>query len=980
MKPRVVSLISNRLWSNLCAWDRVRRLLGCLPALITAAVFTTGPVSAATTAVCTRANPALAITPSQSAGVAAGTTVTFNVKVTNNDTTTCGVSTFDLTHSEPSGWTAKFSSVTITLSPSASNSTVLQVTSPAGTANSTNPINVIATNRAVSTFTRSASATYVLANKVPGAPTIGAATAGNTQASVRFTAPASTGGSVITSYTVTSKPGGITASGASSPLIVTGLTNGITYTFSVKATNAVGTGAASAASNSVKPTGPLAAPGAPVIGTATAGNAQASVRFAAPTSNGGSAIIIYTATSNPSGITASGASSPIAVTGLTNGTVYTFTVKATNAAGTGAASAASNAVTPSAPLTVPGAPTISSATAGNAQASVIFTAPAANGGSAIISYTVTSNPGGYTATAASSPLTVTGLTNGTAYTFTVKATNAVGSGAASAASNVVIPAPASIVDPGAGAVPNLPTVPSPSLDKFELVASDGGGTYIWNSWGLHQTRITRHADGSVRLIYNTLNVNGGDAWRLMKKQGDTGAWTLEASADKFDDAFLLRDPVTDKAHVISTTPYSARTVYSSPAFAPVAMPGIWYYSPNDARQYSGAGIGADGTLCFKNYREISPAAASAFLLFEDGVQLLPPYATHANIRTYGAGRYSHWGNSIHFSASDNSNPRTNGRLYTYVVDGDPHAPQTVLDVSSAYSDGGYAWIVDKDFGAAGDSNAEGYVENANTNTEYICGKMSGSGAWTWESKTTRNTGSRYAYDYVFPGAQNGFNGFLATTQRDLHKIAAGWTNAADNYIFDGVRFYKTGYASSADWLQSEIIPALPASSTATLAPTQRQYDAYIDSQNHVIVNSFREDPADATVRGFYVTVSDMNGNVLLNKKWNLPTYGNVRMFESAGNKLWLLWTNSDAVMTKIHLYPVTVSTSPASDLQISGYTDLSSAAMPYQIRANVFLTVPRGGNQMNNFIDGMMVACGSTYPGECTGQDKLFYFRIRLPE
>ena len=86
----------------------------------------------------------------------------------------------------------------------------------------------------------------------PGAPTIGTATGGNAQASVTFTAPASTGGSSITSYTVTSSPGGITASGASSPITVTGLTNGTAYTFTVQATS-FATGPASAASNSVTP-------------------------------------------------------------------------------------------------------------------------------------------------------------------------------------------------------------------------------------------------------------------------------------------------------------------------------------------------------------------------------------------------------------------------------------------------------------------------------------------------------------------------------------------------------------------------------------------------------------------------------------------------------------------------------------------------------------------------------------------------------
>ncbi|MCF8458029.1 MAG: fibronectin type III domain-containing protein, partial [Bacteroidales bacterium] len=125
------------------------------------------------------------------------------------------------------------------------------------------------------------------------------------------------------------------------------------------------------------------------------------------------------------------------VTGLTNGTAYTFTVTATNAIGMGAASAASNSVTPATP---PDAPTIGTVTAGNGQASVPFTAPASDGGSTITSYTATSSPGSITGTlnqAGSGTITVTGLSNGTAYIFTVTATNAIGTGAASAVSNSV---------------------------------------------------------------------------------------------------------------------------------------------------------------------------------------------------------------------------------------------------------------------------------------------------------------------------------------------------------------------------------------------------------------------------------------------------------------------------------------------------------------------------------------------------------------
>ena len=89
--------------------------------------------------------------------------------------------------------------------------------------------------------------------QAPNAPTIGTATGGDTTASVAFTAPANVGGSAITSYAVQSTPGNVGASGASSPITVSGLTNGTSYTFRVAALNSYGPSPASAASNSVTP-------------------------------------------------------------------------------------------------------------------------------------------------------------------------------------------------------------------------------------------------------------------------------------------------------------------------------------------------------------------------------------------------------------------------------------------------------------------------------------------------------------------------------------------------------------------------------------------------------------------------------------------------------------------------------------------------------------------------------------------------------
>jgi uncharacterized protein (TIGR02145 family) len=157
------------------------------------------------------------------------------------------------------------------------------------------------------------------------------------------------------------------------------------------------------------------------------------------------------------------------VTGLSNGTAYTFTVVATNAAGNSVASAPSGAVTP---ITVPGAPTSPLATAGNAQASVAFTAPASTGGSVITGYTVTSSPDNRTATGAGSPVLVTGLSNGTAYNFTVVATNAAGNSVASAPSGAVTPR----------TVPGAPTNPVATAGfaqasvAFNAPGSTGGST------------------------------------------------------------------------------------------------------------------------------------------------------------------------------------------------------------------------------------------------------------------------------------------------------------------------------------------------------------------------------------------------------------------------------------------------------------------------------------------------------------------------
>jgi hypothetical protein len=294
--------------------------------------------------------------------------------------------------------------------------------------------------------------------RAPSAPTGVTATVGDASATVSWTPPADEGTDDITGYTVTSQPGNISmnAGPSATSLRVTGLTNGTSYTFVVTAKNSVGSSAPSAASNAVTPTSTPRAPAAPTAVSATAGDASATVTWTAPADTGTAAISGYTVTSQPGNISmnATASARTLTVTGLTNGTSYTFVVTAKNSVGTSVGSGASNAVIPKAGTPTPrapAAPTGASATAGNAAATVTWTAPSDTGTAAISGYTVTSAPGNISvnATAAARTATVSGLTNGTSYTFVVVAKNSVGSSSASAASNAVTPVAPTPVAPSA---------------------------------------------------------------------------------------------------------------------------------------------------------------------------------------------------------------------------------------------------------------------------------------------------------------------------------------------------------------------------------------------------------------------------------------------------------------------------------------------------------------------------------------------------
>jgi hypothetical protein len=180
---------------------------------------------------------------------------------------------------------------------------------------------------------------------VPGAPTITSVLAQEGSVQVSW-AKSSDGGSPLTGFKVTATPGGQGCSVASTVFscLITGLTNSTAYTFTAVASNAVGDSAASAAS---VPATPYTFPDTPSDVSGVAGDGEATVSWAAPAFDGGSAVTGYTVTASPGGETCStDGELTCTVSGLDNLVFYTFTVVATNAAGDSDVSDDSDRVVP----------------------------------------------------------------------------------------------------------------------------------------------------------------------------------------------------------------------------------------------------------------------------------------------------------------------------------------------------------------------------------------------------------------------------------------------------------------------------------------------------------------------------------------------------------------------------------------------------------------------------------------------------------
>ncbi|MEV6342972.1 fibronectin type III domain-containing protein [Actinoplanes sp. NPDC051851] len=250
----------------------------------------------------------------------------------------------------------------------------------------------------------------------PAAPTITNAVPGSGQVTLSFT-DGLANGRAITGHTV-SWPGGSQACPATSPCVVTGLSNR-SYTFTLHATNAVGDSPESAS----RTVSLGAVPDPPTITAAVPGDGQATLRFRDGAANG-SWITGHMA--NFAGGPVSCPSSPCVITGLVNGTGYTFTVQAMNAVGNSAESEPSAVVTPRKAPVLPGVPLRLAAIPGTTSVRVSFTEP--SGTVPVTGYEVSVDGGEHWAQLANHE--VTGLTPGTAYRVTVRAVGTEGAGPA----------------------------------------------------------------------------------------------------------------------------------------------------------------------------------------------------------------------------------------------------------------------------------------------------------------------------------------------------------------------------------------------------------------------------------------------------------------------------------------------------------------------------------------------------------------------
>ena len=413
---------------------------------------------------------------------------------------------------------------------------------------------------------------------VPDAPTINTVSPGVQSLYVSFSAPSFNGGKPITNYEYSIDSGSWTAfspASTSSPLQIPGLSDGVTYSARIRAVNIAGGGAASNNVSGQTANVP-SKPSAPSI--ISVGNQSVSISWTPPSANYSTITGYKVQLSSDNGSTWSPALSTsgtsATITSLTNGTSYVFRINASNGVGISEWSDKSSSAIP---FTTPSAPQSVSATKGDTQATVSWSAPSSNGGYSIYDYHLDYKLGSGSWTGAGTTTgtskTITGLTNGSTYTFRVHASNAGNTSVYGtlAESNSVVPS----------GVPLTPATPS-------LTAGDKSVTVTFTAPGSNGSDVT-----GFKFRYSS---NSGSSWTDGGTAGATDT-TKTISSLSNGSSYIVQVLATNangdgawSASSGSATPYFGQpSVTPSSVEAGVLQPGVRTatitFDPPDAVNY-----------------------------------------------------------------------------------------------------------------------------------------------------------------------------------------------------------------------------------------------------------------------------------------------------------------------------------------------------------------------------------------------------------
>lgn len=790
-----------------------------------------------------------------------------------------------------------------------------------GLTNGTNYVFQVAAVNSVGTGSYSVASSEVTPYSIPGQTTAVSGSAGINQVSLAWSAPASNGGSAITDYVVEySTNSGSTwvtfvdSVSSTTSATVTGLTNGTGYIFRVTAKNAAGNGTPSATTSAIVP---RTMPSAAQSVAGTSGNAQVALTWSAPVSNGGSSVTDYEIQYSTDGTTWTvftdtvSTSTSATVTGLTNGTAYTFRVAAINSAGTGTYSVASSAVTP---YTTPGTPTSVVATSGNGQVSLSWTAPASNGGSALIQYRVQYAPQGsddystwsssIATLSTSTTYVVTGLTNGTSYKFRVAANNAAGNGSYSTASSATTPFTTS----------NAPTG----------LTTTNGDAQIALSW----TAPASNGGDPISDYVVQYSSNSGSSWTTFSDSVSTST-SLTVTGLTNGTAYVFRVAAVNAA---GTGTYSATSSSATPRTSPDAPSGVTATAGNQQVSLVWTVPVFNGGVAITDYTIEYSQDAATWTSFSDGTSTLRA-ATVTGL-TNGVGYYFrvYAVNSVGTSsASAPSSPVTPLTVPTAPIISQITTGNALLSVA---------------FTAAGDGG------NPISTYQY-----STDGGATWQTRTVGSTSSPLVISALST------NGTTALANGTTYSVKIRAVNSAG-----------TGSSSTAVNATPTTFPGAPTSVTSTpgssaidlswTAPTSNGGAAISD---YVIEMSTNGGSSWTTVNDGTSTATTASVTGLTN---GTQYIFRVSAVNSVGTGVASTWTTSVAPRTAPGT-PSNLSLTPGSSSISATWTAPSSGGSTI---TDYVIEYSADGSAWTTFNDGLSTSASSTITGLTNGT--AYYVRV----